>query len=174
MTFVILLLAFAAQCFAGGGPDPRAVARWNAGWRYPQAGWIVVHIEGEPYERGLQHGHLLAPEIAGYVRALAEYYGPQAPAPAWDQTRRLVNALFLKCRSGPIHNRPAGCHPAPHLAVGQLVKLRRIVNPPQRSKLQRRTGFEPARAATLVIRALERCNSLQGIKATSCDFLFLF
>jgi hypothetical protein len=96
MTLVILLLAFAAQCFAGAGPDPRAVARWNAGWRHPQAGWIVVHIEGEPYERGLQHGHLLAPEIAGYVRALAEYYGPQAPALAWDQTRRLVNALFLR------------------------------------------------------------------------------
>ena len=48
-------------------PDPASVTREGAGYRYPQAGWIVVHIEGEPYERGYQHGRLLAAEIADYI-----------------------------------------------------------------------------------------------------------
>ncbi len=37
-------------------PDPASVERFGAGYRYPQAGWVVLHIEGEPYERGVQHG----------------------------------------------------------------------------------------------------------------------
>src|SRR5205823_3898177 len=44
-------------------PDPRAVRRHGPAYRYPQAGWVVLHIEGGPYERGFQHGKLLAPEI---------------------------------------------------------------------------------------------------------------
>ena len=39
-------------------PDPASVQRHGPGYRYPQAGWIVLHIEGEPYDRGVQHGHL--------------------------------------------------------------------------------------------------------------------
>ena len=77
-------------------PDPRTVQRWESGWRYPQAGWTVIHIEGEPYERGLQHGHLLAPEIANYIQVLASYWGPEAPKQAWEQNRRLVNLLFMR------------------------------------------------------------------------------
>ncbi len=76
--------------------DPRTVQRWKSGWRYPQAGWVVAHIEGESYERGLQHGNLLAQEIANYIQALAHYWGPEAPRQAWNHTRRLVNALFLR------------------------------------------------------------------------------
>ena len=33
--------------------------------------WIVLHVEGGPYERGYQHGRLLAPEIAAHVRCFA-------------------------------------------------------------------------------------------------------
>src|SRR5271169_3578995 len=77
-------------------PDPASVSRFGAGYRYPQAGWIVLHIEGEPYERGYQHGRLMAPEIAGYIRCFAAMLGPKAPTEAWHNTRRLVNALFLR------------------------------------------------------------------------------
>ena len=68
-------------------PDPASVQRFGAGYRYPQAGWIVLHIEGEPYERGYQHGRLLAPEIARFVEALAAYRSPKAPADAWRTVR---------------------------------------------------------------------------------------
>src|SRR5438874_701963 len=77
-------------------PDPRTVERHGKGYRYPQAGWIVLHIEGEPYERGYQHGKLLAPEIAAHVRCFAATQSPRAPAEGWKITRTLVGALFLR------------------------------------------------------------------------------
>src|SRR5438270_6924348 len=77
-------------------PDPQSVQRYGPAYRYPQAGWIVLHVEGEPYERGYQHGRLLAPEIAAYVRCLAAVQSAKAPADGWNLTRALVNSLFLR------------------------------------------------------------------------------
>jgi len=36
--------------------------------RHEKHGWIYLHIEGEPRERGFQHGYLLAPEIRESLR----------------------------------------------------------------------------------------------------------
>ncbi len=77
-------------------PDPATVQRFGPAYRYPRAGWIVVHIEGGPYDRGYQHGRLLAPEIADYVKTLAGKRSNSAPGDAWRETRTLVNALFLR------------------------------------------------------------------------------
>ncbi len=77
-------------------PDPAAVQRYGPAYRYPQAGWIVLHIEGEPYERGVQHGRLLAPEIAAQIQCLAERQSSRSPADGWKATRTLVNSLFLR------------------------------------------------------------------------------
>jgi hypothetical protein len=77
-------------------PDPRSVQRYGPAYRYPQAGWIVLHVEGEPYERGYQHGRLLAPEILGYVRCFAATQSPKAPSDGWKLTRALVDSLFLR------------------------------------------------------------------------------
>jgi hypothetical protein len=77
-------------------PDPRSVQRFGPAYRYPQAGWIVLHIEGEPYERGYQHGRLLAPEIAAFVKNSANSMSPGAPADGWNHARTLINVLFLR------------------------------------------------------------------------------
>src|SRR5436190_7540140 len=77
-------------------PDPKSVRWYGPAYRYPQAGWIVLHIEGAPYERGYQHGRLLAPEIAGYLRCFAALQSPKAPNEGWKNTRSLVNALFVR------------------------------------------------------------------------------
>jgi hypothetical protein len=77
-------------------PDPATVERFGSGYRYPQAGWIVVHIEGLPYERGYQHGRLMAPEIAGFIRELAAYRSSAAPNDAWNDLRLIADALFLR------------------------------------------------------------------------------
>src|SRR5207237_5703067 len=61
-------------------PDPASVQREGAGYRYPQAGWIVLHIEGAPYERGYQHGKLLAHEIAAYMRCYAQLQSSKSPS----------------------------------------------------------------------------------------------
>jgi len=55
-----------------------------------------MHIEGKPYERGIQHGRLLAAEIAAHVRCLAACAGPKDPLEAWKHVRNLANALFLR------------------------------------------------------------------------------
>src|SRR5438067_9002140 len=103
------ILAMAAMALLAGGlahaaspastdfqPDPQAVQRYGPAYRYPQAGWIVLHIEGQPYERGYQHGRLLAPEIAAFLRCFATMQSPASPTEGWKHTRSLVNALFVR------------------------------------------------------------------------------
>lgn len=77
-------------------PEPSSLKRYGPGFRYTQAGWVVLHIEGEPYARGYQHGRLLANEIAAQVRMLAAVRSPKAPADGWRHLRTLANALFLR------------------------------------------------------------------------------
>ena len=43
------------------------VSRYGRGYRYNIQGWIYTYIEGDPYERGYQHGYLLADEIVDMV-----------------------------------------------------------------------------------------------------------
>src|SRR6266704_746445 len=77
LSLLLLATSAAAQSFT---PDPHSVQRFGPAYRYPQGGWIVLHLEGAPYERGFQHGRLLAPEIAGYVRCFALQQSATAPA----------------------------------------------------------------------------------------------
>src|SRR5215831_9589320 len=94
--FLLIVSARADEPGADFRPDPASVQRYGLAYRFPQAGWIVLHIEGKPYERGYQHGKLLAPEIAGYLRCFAAMLTPKAPAEGWNGTRRLANALFVR------------------------------------------------------------------------------
>jgi len=73
-----------------------AVTRCGAGYRFDQAGWIQLHIEGAPYERGYQHGTLLAKEIAEFVRRNARSLSPANAAEAWKSARVTCDALFLR------------------------------------------------------------------------------
>jgi hypothetical protein len=77
-------------------PDAAAVQRFGAGYRFPQHGWIVVHLEGGPYERGVQHGRLLAPEIVGYLRCYANMLSPDGASDGWRLARTIANTTFLR------------------------------------------------------------------------------
>jgi len=77
-------------------PDPNTVQRFGPAYRYPQAGWTVMHIEGSPYERGVQHGRLLAPEIAGYLRAIAADTKPEMVEETWALKRTFINTMFSR------------------------------------------------------------------------------
>ncbi len=77
-------------------PDPASVSRHGPAYKYPQDGWTVLHIEGSPYDRGYQHGHLLAREIEAYIQSLGRYRAPKSPADGWRELRNLTNALFLR------------------------------------------------------------------------------
>jgi len=46
--------------------------QWLAkAYRYDENGWIFLHIEGEPFERGFQRGYLTADEIDEFLKTLA-------------------------------------------------------------------------------------------------------
>lgn len=77
-------------------PDPATVRRFGPAYRYPRAGWIVLHIEGGPYDRGYQHGRLLSEEIADYIQTLAGKRSQKDPGAAWNAARTAANALFLR------------------------------------------------------------------------------
>ena len=41
-------------------PQKATLRTFGPAYRYPRGGWLYVHIEGAPYERGYQHGYLRA------------------------------------------------------------------------------------------------------------------
>jgi len=74
-------------------PVRDAVETFGPAYRYPASGWIYLHIEGQPYERGYQHGHLMAREIPEYLERCAASLGAKE---RWDDYRTTANALFLR------------------------------------------------------------------------------
>jgi len=74
-------------------PVREAVQTFGPAYRYPAAGWIYLHIEGKPYERGYQHGHLMTHEIPEYLERCASLLGSKEH---WDDYRKLANSLFLR------------------------------------------------------------------------------
>ena len=77
-------------------PAPEAVRTFGPAYRYPAAGWIYLHIEGKPYERGYQHGYLMAKEIPEYLTRCAIELAGKAEEQSWDAYRTTADALFLR------------------------------------------------------------------------------
>ncbi len=69
-------------------PVREAVQTFGPAYRYPSAGWIYLHIEGKPYDRGYQHGHLMAREIPEYLERCAADLGSKAPVAAVPHHRQ--------------------------------------------------------------------------------------
>lgn len=93
----VVTLQFTTAVAAGPfQPDPLSVRWYGSGYRYPQNGWTVLHIEGEPYDRGYQHGYLLAQEIGNYIAALSEHRAGKNPAEYWELYREIVGSLYLR------------------------------------------------------------------------------
>jgi hypothetical protein len=76
---------------------PMETVRWfgNA-YRYDDRGWIFVHIEGEPYERGYQYGYLVADEIVEYILKLGVQRNEHDPESGWRDLRFMSDAMLLR------------------------------------------------------------------------------
>lgn len=77
-------------------PQKGTLRTFGPAYRYPRGGWLYVHIEGAPYERGYQHGYLLAREIEQYIDRCASQLDSKSKATAWNNGRTTANALFLR------------------------------------------------------------------------------
>jgi len=53
---------------SAAAPSPEQQQCLAKARRFERHGWIYLHVEGEPKDRGFQHGYLLAPEIAEGLR----------------------------------------------------------------------------------------------------------
>jgi len=81
---------------AGFTPDPASVQRDGPAYRYPQAGWTVLHVEGGPHDRGMQQGKLMWREIQEYIKCFANQQSGKSPAEGWKLMRTLTDALFVR------------------------------------------------------------------------------
>ena len=77
-------------------PAAEAIRTFGPAYRYPAAGWIYLHIEGKPYERGYQHGYLMAKEIPEYLTRCAIDLAGKADEETWNRYRTTADALFLR------------------------------------------------------------------------------
>ena len=77
-------------------PAREAVQTFGPAYRYPAAGWVYLHIEGKPYDRGYQHGYLMAREIPEYLTRCAYELGGKPSRASWNEYRTTANALFLR------------------------------------------------------------------------------
>lgn len=80
----------------GEWPARAAVTTFGPAYRYPTGGWIYLHIEGQPYERGYQHGHLMAKEVVQYMERCAADLDSRGKNQSWGLARTAANALFLR------------------------------------------------------------------------------
>jgi hypothetical protein len=76
---------------------PMETVRWSGkGFRYDDRGWIVVHIEGEPFERGYQYGSLVSDEIVAYINKLGVLASEADPEAGWRRLRFECDTIFLR------------------------------------------------------------------------------
>jgi hypothetical protein len=76
---------------------PLETVKWyGSAYKYEDRGWIFMHIEGEPYQRGYQHGYLLANEISDYIEKLAVMANDKDPEKGWEDMRFQADTLMLR------------------------------------------------------------------------------
>jgi hypothetical protein len=91
---ILGLVIFACGSSAQGTLKPeqqKCVARAR---RFELAGWIYLHVEGEPRDRGFQHGYLLAKEIAEGLRMTRASWVHQSGM-EWDWLVKRAAEMFV-------------------------------------------------------------------------------
>lgn len=79
---------------------------YGKGFKYNIQGWAYVHIEGAPYERGYQHGYLLANEIVDMINRWSIYasenvrvmnlFKVKSPEKFWEMSKSKTMETFSK------------------------------------------------------------------------------
>ncbi|HEX2868988.1 MAG TPA: C45 family autoproteolytic acyltransferase/hydrolase [Ignavibacteriales bacterium] len=76
---------------------PMETVRWyGKAFRFEDKGWVFLHIEGEPYQRGFQYGYLAADEIKEFITKLAIKKNTADPQAGWKDIRFSADAIMLR------------------------------------------------------------------------------
>jgi hypothetical protein len=89
LALVILALPLAAMAAEG------KITRYGKGYRFDKNGWIYVHIEGKAYERGFQHGYLVAKELEVIMKSL-KYLTYHDTGKHWEFFTDAAEKLWVK------------------------------------------------------------------------------
>ena len=71
ITILLLCTVLQSNCLADNKQENIkniTPAQYEKGYRYNIQGWVYLHIEGEPYERGYQYGYLASAEIIDMIQ----------------------------------------------------------------------------------------------------------
>ena len=97
-----LLISFAfSSCMntSDGGvvtsQNGNGITRYGNGYRFDENGWVYIHIEGAPYERGFQHGYLVAPELKEILKSL-RYLTYWETGMEWEFFVEAAQKLFVE------------------------------------------------------------------------------
>ena len=110
--FVVTLVILLTVIFPAGmaankqsAMDGISSGHYGKGHRYNIQGWVYIHIEGEPYERGYQYGHLASAEILDMIYRWSGYklgskilkiFTIKTPEQWWKICRSKAKNTFLK------------------------------------------------------------------------------
>src|SRR4051812_44645283 len=89
--FFSLALALVTLSLNASSPDQSAILAKAK--RTEKGGWIYIHTEGNPHDRGFQHGYLLAHEIGECVRNSRVSWQYKS-AMQWDWLTQKAAELF--------------------------------------------------------------------------------
>jgi hypothetical protein len=92
---VTIMFCLTSICFdAEAAPLTGTQQSWlSKAQRHEKAGWIYLHIEGKPRERGFQYGYLAAKEIAQGIKALRVDWEYQS-ATKWEWLQKKALEIF--------------------------------------------------------------------------------
>ena len=100
--WLLVLLVVQAFCLFLRAPaiaapqlTPSQQSILNKANRHEKEGWIYLHIEGTPQERGFQHGFHLAQEIAEGIRVTSIDWEYES-AMKWSWLVEKASAMFLR------------------------------------------------------------------------------
>jgi hypothetical protein len=91
--WLLLFVSFTLICtllVGCGGSDSSS----TTSFREDREGWIFVHIEGAPRDRGYQYGSLVAPEIDDFITVLKIYLQHNTEKD-WSFFRQAAEEIFL-------------------------------------------------------------------------------
>jgi hypothetical protein len=99
LSFLLVVAVFCLPLASRGAeapPRPEVQQSWlSKANRHEKAGWVYVHIEGAPRERGFQHGYLLASEIRQGIKATRADWEYQT-ATKWNWLLAKAAAMFAR------------------------------------------------------------------------------
>lgn len=76
---------------------PMETVKWYGdAFRFEDKGWVFVHIEGEPYQRGYQYGYLVADEMKEFINKLGVKKNTASPQAGWNEIRFAADAIMLR------------------------------------------------------------------------------